>query len=82
MRRTRSLTLLLAATAATFALAACGGDDDGGSDDADITDAIERAATENEPENCTEVQTVAFNEQTQFETGDAAVEAPYETASA
>ena len=69
------LTILAAvAVAATLTLAACGGDDDGGSDDeADITEAIEASATENDPANCTELQTQAFTEQTEFATGEEAV---------
>lgn len=73
MRRTRTTILAVAAATAALALAACGGDDN--NDDADITEAIEQAATNDSPEVCTEFQTVAFNEQTQYETGDAAVQA-------
>lgn len=69
------LTLLAAvAVAATLTLAACGGDDEGGSDEeADITEAIETAATTDTAENCTDFQTQAFTEQTEFATGEEAI---------
>ncbi|MDP9189493.1 MAG: hypothetical protein M3O25_09620, partial [Actinomycetota bacterium] len=57
---------------ASLVLAACGGDD-GGSDDDEITEAIEQASTSDSAERCTEVQTQAFTEQTQFSTGEDAV---------
>lgn len=60
-----SLALVLA-----FGLAACGG---GESDEDKITDAIETAATSTDPVVCTELQTLAFVEQTQGEEGKVAV---------
>lgn len=76
MRR-RHLALTAAVAAATMALAACGSDDDGGSseEDAEITEAIEQAATSDSVERCTEYQTAAFTEQTEFASGEQAVEA-------
>jgi hypothetical protein len=69
------LALLIAAIlAATLLVAACG-DDDSSGEDADITEAIEQAATSDTAESCTEFQTLAFTEQTEFETGDAAIAA-------
>lgn len=70
------MILVAAAVAAMLALGACGGDDDGGSDDeGDIADVIRRSATESAPENCTELQTQAFTEQTEFSTGEEAITA-------
>lgn len=60
----RFLVPLAILAAAPFLLAACGGDDS--SDEDDITAAIETAATTDAAENCTEVQTDAFNDQTEF----------------
>ena len=74
MLPTRLTILAAVAVAATLTLAACGGDDDGGSDDeADITEAIETSATTADPANCTELQTQAFTEQTEFATGEEAI---------
>lgn len=53
-------------------LAACGGG--GESDEDKITNAIETASTSTDPVVCTELQTLAFAEQTQGEEGKAAVE--------
>lgn len=64
MRR-RFLVPLALLAAAPFLLAACGGDDSSQDED-DITAAIETAATTDEEANCTEVQTDAFNAQTEF----------------
>ena len=72
MPHLRKLALLIAALSSAFALAACGSDDSSEDED-QITDAIETAATSGEPSTCTELQTQRFNEQTQFETGDAAL---------
>lgn len=74
MLPTRLTILAAVAVAATLTLAACGGDDDdGGGDEADITEAIEQAATDDDAANCTEVQTQAFTEQTEFATGEEAI---------
>ena len=75
MLPTRLMILAAVAVTAALTLAACGGDDDdGGSDDeADITEAIEVSATSDDPANCTELQTQAFTEQTEFATGDEAI---------
>jgi ABC-type glycerol-3-phosphate transport system substrate-binding protein len=54
-------------------LAACGGS--GESDEDKVVNAIETAATSTDPSVCTELQTVAFVEQTQGEEGKVAVEA-------
>jgi ABC-type glycerol-3-phosphate transport system substrate-binding protein len=65
-----------ASVLATFALAACGGDDDGGSEDEDqITAAIERAATSTDPSKCTEVETIKFIQETDADPGDSPEEA-------
>ena len=71
MPKSRLLAPLVILAAAPFLLAACGDDDDEASqDEDDITAAIEQAATTDDAVNCTEVQTQAFNEQTEFTTGE------------
>jgi hypothetical protein len=69
---TRLLSLLLVVPAFALGLAACGGDDS--QDEDDITAAIEQAATTDEEAKCTEVQTAAFNAQTEFTAEEEAVE--------
>lgn len=84
MRSTRFTTLAVAAATAALALAACGSGDDGaggGEEGADITEAIEQAATSDSAERCTEFQTQAFTEQTEFEAGNDAIESCAEGAS-
>jgi hypothetical protein len=49
----------------------CGGGD---GDEEEITDAIQVSATTNDPSNCTELQTQAFVEQTEFAEGEEAIE--------
>ena len=71
IRASRLLAMLAVLLAAPFMLAACGGDD-GDSDEDKITEVIETSATSADPADCTELQTQAFNEQTTFETGEAA----------
>jgi hypothetical protein len=73
VRRTRLLTLLAVVPALSLGLAACGGDDS--QDEDDITAAIEQAATTDEEAKCTEVQTAAFNAQTEFTTEEDGAEA-------
>jgi hypothetical protein len=66
--------LLIVAVLALLGLAfsACGG---GGSDDEDqISEAIETAATTTTDSNCTELETQRFLEQTEFTTGQDAVQ--------
>jgi hypothetical protein len=58
---------------AVLALAACGGGG-GGDDEADITDVIETSIMSTDPNDCTELQTQNFLEQTEFETGEEAVQ--------
>ena len=78
---TRLTILAAVAVAATLTLAACGGDDDGGGEDeVDVTEAVEQAATTDAAENCTEFQTQAFTEQTEFATGEQAVTTCQESA--
>ncbi len=72
MPKSRLLAPLVMLAAAPFLLAACGGDDSSEEED-DITAAIEQAGTTDAAENCTEVQTQAFTEQTEFTAGEEAV---------
>lgn len=74
MPRTRQIAPLCAALALSLAVAACG-DDNGGSDEDQITTAIEQSATGTDPSICTEYQTQAFTEQTEFASGEEAVTA-------
>jgi hypothetical protein len=80
----RVIAMLAAALLATFALAACGGDDDNGdsssADEDGITKAIEAAAASGDPSACTQYQTQNFLEQTNGETGQAAVKSCEEDA--
>jgi ABC-type glycerol-3-phosphate transport system substrate-binding protein len=69
MIRARFILLILALAAFSFALAACGGDDD----EDQITEAIEFAATSGDPAACTEAQTLRFTEQTTGQQGAAAL---------
>ena len=72
----RVIAMLAAALLATFALAACGGDDNddnGGADEGQITKAIEAAAVSGDPSACTQYETQNFVEQTNDGTGAAAV---------
>ena len=75
MGKTHAIAVMVAAILAALALAACGGDDGGGSEDEDqITEAIEKSATEADASACTEFQTQNFVEQTSGGTGEEAVE--------
>jgi hypothetical protein len=77
MSKLRLLVMLAAALAATLVLAACGGDDDdggGGEEDAAITETIETSVTTTDPEDCLRLQTQAFLEQSNFSTGEEAVQ--------
>jgi ABC-type glycerol-3-phosphate transport system substrate-binding protein len=65
----RLLLLPILALVAAFAFAACGSSE---SDEDKVIDVIEASATTSDPSNCTELQTVAFNEQSTQESGDAA----------
>jgi hypothetical protein len=73
--KSRLLVPLAILAAAPFLLAACGGDDDDSSseDEDAITAAIEQAGTTDDAANCTEVQTQAFTEQTEFSAGEDAI---------
>lgn len=55
--------VLVLALALALGLAACGGG--GESDEDKVVETIETAATSNDPSVCTELQTLAFNEQTE-----------------
>jgi hypothetical protein len=74
----KSLLLLpLALLAVALALTACGGgsSSSGGGEEAAIEEAIETSGTSTDPSKCTEVQTLAFDENETEKSGDAAVEA-------
>lgn len=71
----RVLSALILVLVAALSLAACGGDDDdgGSGDEAAVTDTIETSINSTDPADCTKLATQRFLEQTEFETGDAAV---------
>lgn len=66
----RILVLLALLVLAALTLTACGG---GSSDEDQITEAIETAATSTDPSNCTELETLNFVEQNNQEQGKAAI---------
>lgn len=68
MPRHRLLLLPILVLFAALALAACGGSDE--SDEDKIVDVIETSATSSDPSNCTELQTVNFNEQNEQVSGE------------
>lgn len=73
MRPARLFLLLLASICATVALAACGGG--GGNDDnAQITDVIQTSVKSTDPADCTKLQTQQFVEQTELQSGQAAIQ--------
>jgi hypothetical protein len=73
MGKGRLTAAIVAAILATFALAACGGDDSSEDED-QITEAIELAAVSGDPKACTEAETQNFLEQIgDGDTGAAAV---------
>ena len=77
MSKLRLLAMLIAALAATLVLAACGDDDDdggGGEEDAEISSAIEVSVHTTDPADCTRLQTQSFLEQTNFSTGEEAIQ--------
>ncbi len=63
MKLFRLAAIVAALGLASTALIACGGDDN--EDEDQITEAIEQAATTQDPANCTEVQTENFTQQTE-----------------
>jgi hypothetical protein len=69
------LVVSAAAVLAAFTLAACGDSNNGGSsaDEAQITKAIQAAATSGDPGACTQYQTQRFTAQTSDGTGQAAI---------
>jgi hypothetical protein len=73
MSRSRFACLALLALALPIGLAACGGGD-GGDDEGDITEVIETSVKSTNPDDCTELETQNFLEQTEFETGEEAVQ--------
>lgn len=77
--RTRILVTLAMAAVVAVALAACGG---GGAsaEEEQITEAIETATTTFDPSNCTEVQTLRFDEQNSATEGAGATKACEEEA--
>ena len=80
MRSSRPLSLLLALLASSILVSACSDDDGSDEDEAQITEAIELAATSGQPSICTEQQTQRFNEQVTGEGGEAATTRCEETA--
>jgi hypothetical protein len=74
MGKTHAIAVMVAAILAALALAACGGDDGGSEDEDQITEAIEKSASEADASACTEFQTQNFVEQTSGGTGEEAVE--------
>lgn len=73
----RHLLLSVLLIVSALALVACGG---GESDEAQIEDVVQTAATSTDPANCEELSTLAFMEQTELEQGQAAVESCQEDA--
>lgn len=78
MRVHRLAILVLAALAAAMVLAACGDDEDNGdagasAEEREIVDVITTSVTSTDPADCTRLQTQAFAEQANFETGEAAI---------
>lgn len=78
MRKLHLLLLPAVLLALGFGLVACGGSDE--SDEDAVIETIETSATSSDPADCTELATVAFLEQTEFEQGDAAIESCEESA--
>jgi hypothetical protein len=73
VRPARFLLLLVTSICAAAALAACGGG--GGNDDnAQITDMIQTAVKSTDPADCTKLQTQQFVEQTELQSGQAAIQ--------
>ncbi len=68
----RHLFLSVFLVVSALAFAACGGS---GSNEAQIEDAIQTAATSTDPANCEALSTLAFMEQTEAEQGQAAIKA-------
>jgi hypothetical protein len=65
---------VIAALVLAAALAACGGGGDSGDDEAQIREAIETVNTTTDPDNCTELMTLRYAGQTEFEQGLRAVD--------
>jgi hypothetical protein len=78
MGKSRLAVTAAAAVLAALALAACGGG--GNDDDGDITDVIQTSVKSTDPNDCTELQTQSFLEQTEFESGEEAVQSCREDA--
>ncbi len=66
------IVAIIALLSVALLATACGSDDTS-QDETDITEAVEQAATSDTAEACTEAQTQAFTEQTEFAEGEAAV---------
>lgn len=79
MKGHRPAALAAAIILASAALTACGSDDTS-EDEEQITEAIETSAMSSDPSACTELQTQRFIEQTEGETGEAALESCRENA--
>lgn len=73
MRPVRLALLLVASISTAALLAACGGG--GGNDDnAQITDLIQTSVKSTDPADCTKLQTQQFVEQTELQSGQAAIQ--------
>jgi len=73
MRRVRLPLILVASISTAALLAACGGG--GGNDDnAQITDLIQTSVKSTDPADCTKLQTQQFVEQTELQSGQAAIQ--------
>jgi hypothetical protein len=77
----RILVPLALLVLAALTLTACGGGG-GSSDESQITETIETAATTSDPSNCTKLETLSFVEQNSEQKGKAAIKACEEEAEA
>lgn len=78
--KTKLLLIPLALLVGALALAGCGGGGGGDSDEGKIEEVIEKSISSQSPKDCTELQTVKFDEQSAEVEGKAAVKACEEQA--